>query len=516
MAKNHESAADAASRPEDLAGIPHPGCLPAWEVGEMPAPVAFQWNWKTFIALVGPGIVMIGGTIGTGEWVTGAGVAALYRGALLWVAPLAILSQVILNTEVMRYTLVTGEPAFTGFLRCRPGPRFWLIGYLMLDCMSWWPALAGLASQILLFIVLGKDPLPDQIRWTSCGLLILCGTLLCFGGKIYNTLEVVLSGKVIFVLLYLAFCTVVFVPVRVWSEIVLGMVNPFNVPPDIQWGLIGAVAGLAGIGGMGNILASNFVREKGWGMGAMVGAIGSAVGGQEIKLSHLGTMARPTEEARRHFDRWWSHVKLDQIGLWFGGSIIGMLLPCLMGAAFLKGNYFQQKGKEAVASVALAQDFGAAITAQFGSTQGQILTLLTLLCGFVILFPGQFSALDGVARRWCDAFWSGSRRVRAMDAGKVRYLYYGFVGIYVTIGCCANALGISAPKMMVINANLANLAITGCILQTLYVNTHFLPEAFRPTKAKQVAMVLAAVFYASIFTLVTKQTIEKAIAGTLF
>ncbi|HEU4751534.1 MAG TPA: hypothetical protein VFU47_00400, partial [Armatimonadota bacterium] len=52
-----------------------PGCLPAWKMGEMPAPVPF--GWKNILALLGPGIVMIGGTIGTGEFVTGAAVADL-------------------------------------------------------------------------------------------------------------------------------------------------------------------------------------------------------------------------------------------------------------------------------------------------------------------------------------------------------------------------------------------------------------------------------------------------------
>lgn len=483
-----------------------PGCLPAWDVGEMPAPRPFGWN--NILALIGPGIVMVGGTIGTGEWVTGAGVAALYRGALLWVAPLAILSQVMLNTEVMRYTLVTGEPMFTGFMRSKPGPRFWLLWYLALDCLSWWPALAGLTAQLLVYIVTRQDPLPDQVKWTSCGVLLLCGLLLCFGGKVYNTLEVVLSGKVFFVLIYLLFVTIFFVPLPVWGEIVGGMVNPFNIPPDVQWSLIGAVAGFAGIGGMGNILASNFVREKGWGMGKLVGAIPSAFGGAQVQLSHLGTICRPTPEAVDRFNKWWGFVKIDQFGLWMWGSVVGMLLPCLLGAAYLKGNYFQQKGKEWTAAAALAIDFGA--------EHGEVFTLLTLLCGFVILFPGQFSAMDGIARRWCDALWSGSRRVRAAEPHKVRYVYYSFVSAYVLAGIALNGLGLSAPKMMVISANMANLAITSCIVHTLYVNMRFLPREFRPPMAKRVALVCAALFYFTIFGVVTTQTIQKAIAGTLF
>lgn len=472
----------------------------------MPAPAPVER--KNLLALIGPAIVMVGGTIGTGEWVVGSGVAKMYGGALLWVAPLAIISQVILNTEVMRYTLVTGEPAFTGFMRSKPGPRFWLIFYLFLDIIGWMPALAGLAAQILLFTVTQADPDPDVTKYVAVGLLLLCGVLLCFGGKIYNTLEFVLGGKVIFVLLYMLFVCIAFVPWSMWLQVAGGMVNPFWVPENVDWTKIGAIAGFAGIGGMGNILASNYVREKGWGMGAKVGAIASAVGGAKIELSHIGVMAEPTAEAQTRFKRWWQFIQTDQFGLWAVGSVIGMFLPCLLGAQFLKMSYFSSGQGDYKAALGLALDFGGAIHPFFIVT--------TLLCGFIILFPGQFSSMDGIARRWCDAVWSGSRRARQADPSKARYVYYTFVAIYVSIGVFTTLTGVRPTAMMVFNANLANLAITCCIVHTLYVNSRFLPAQFKPTKLKRVMMIFAACFYFSIFALSVSQTVDKARKGTLF
>jgi Mn2+/Fe2+ NRAMP family transporter len=477
-----------------------PGCLPAWNMDEMPAPVRFGVH--NLLAMLGPGLVMVGGSIGTGEWVQGAGFAALYGGALLWAASLAILCQVFLNTEVMRYTLVTGEPVFTGFMRTRPGPRFWLIWYVLLDCLSWWPALGGLAAQILLYIVTRDAPAPGAVKGMTIAVLLLCGFLLCFGRKIYNTLEVVLSGKVIFVLGYLLFVTVAFVPWSVWAEIIGGMVNPFRVPEGgyehVKWNLVGGVVGVAGIGGMGNILASNYVREKGWGMGAKVGAIPSAFGDQTIELSHIGTMARPDAQGVARFKQWWTYITADQWGMWFWGSIVGMLLPCVLAAGYLKENYLVTGGKPWQAASALARDFGA--------VHGPVFTFLTLMCGLVILLPGQFSAMDGIARRWCDALWSGSRRIRQMESHKVRYVYYTFIGTYVMAGICSTLIfGLDAPKMILINANLANLMLTSCILHTLYVNRTLLPPEFRPSIAKCAGLVLAALFYAGLFGLVTWQ-----------
>ncbi|MCC2671965.1 MAG: hypothetical protein K0Q72_4436, partial [Armatimonadetes bacterium] len=254
----------------------------------------------------------------------------------------------------------------------------------------------------------------------------------------------------------------------------------------IQWGLIGSVAGLAGIGGMGNILASNFVREKGWGMGSKVGAIGSAVGGDDVTLDHVGTMARADEEGIRRFNLWWGYLKFDQFGLWAWGSVVGMMLPCVLGAAFItpENNYFGKKVAELAAATTLAKEFGAA--------KGSVFLILTLVCGAMIMLPGQFSSMDGIARRWCDAFWSGSTRMHAMAGSKAKVLYYGFVAIYVTIGILVYSFPQLTPTQMI------------------------LPLAFRPSPLKRLGLVVAAVFYFGLFCLATNQTIEKFQAGTLF
>ena len=46
--------------------------------------------------------------------------------------------------------------------------------------------------------------------------------------------------------------------------------------PDIDWFMLAAFTAIAGAGGLSNTMFSNYTREKGWGMGARVGAIPSA------------------------------------------------------------------------------------------------------------------------------------------------------------------------------------------------------------------------------------------------
>ncbi len=100
------------------------GCLPDWEVTDLPAPPPYRFG-RAFRSVLGPGIIMLGASIGSGEWLLGPAITAQYGGRLLWIATIAIFLQVLLNTEAIRYTIYTGEPMFSGYMRCKPGAPFW-------------------------------------------------------------------------------------------------------------------------------------------------------------------------------------------------------------------------------------------------------------------------------------------------------------------------------------------------------------------------------------------------------
>ena len=99
------------------------GELAPWTTGDLPpAPPS---GWRSWTLLIGPGVLMAGASIGSGEWLAGPGVTAQYGGTLLWVATLSILAQVFCNLEMMRYTVYCGEPILVGALRTWPGPKLW-------------------------------------------------------------------------------------------------------------------------------------------------------------------------------------------------------------------------------------------------------------------------------------------------------------------------------------------------------------------------------------------------------
>lgn len=213
---------------------PWPGSheMPQWNVGRLVDAPTF--TWKNWFAMLGPGLLVGGSAIGGGEWLAGPAVTARYGGALMWLATLSILGQVFYNVEISRYALYTGEPIFTGKFRTLPGPRFWLFMYLLLDFGAVFPYLAANAATPLAAVYLGRIPTgPDEeslVRGLGIGVFLVAMLPLIFGGKIYNTLKLVMSFKIVTVLGFLLFVAIFFSSAATWREIVSGFFKFGTVP----------------------------------------------------------------------------------------------------------------------------------------------------------------------------------------------------------------------------------------------------------------------------------------------
>lgn len=232
-----EGTAGATGRPLEA---PWPGSheMPRWDRAELIDAPVFQS--RSILRMLGPGLVMGAAAIGGGEWLAGPAVTAKYGPALLWVATVSILFQVVYNIEISRYTLYTGEPIFTGKLRIPPGPVVWVVLYLLLDWGSVAPYLAANAATPLETLWLGRLPDADKIAsdwWLhkimSTVVYLLAMVPLIVGGKIYNSLKIVMSAKLILVVGFLLFLGVFFTRVSTWTEITSGLFQ-FGAVPIIR------------------------------------------------------------------------------------------------------------------------------------------------------------------------------------------------------------------------------------------------------------------------------------------
>ena len=509
--------------------------LPAWEVAELPRPVPLTWRrWTRFI---GPGIVMMGIQIGGGEWLLGPEVTAKYGGGLMWIATIAIVLQVFYNLECGRYALYCGEPVFTGFLRTRPDPRFWMGVILLLNLSALIPGLSTHAAAMAASLWLDRPPgVEDRALVTTLAYIFLFAVALpvLVGGKVYNVLQTVMTVKVAGVLGFCLIVGVCFVSPANWWNVFSGFVKFGTVPSVVDgrettvnliqyrlsegvWpivalsniAVIGAFAGYAGGGGLSNATYGNFVRDKGWGMGSVVGAIPSAVGGRHVTLSHVGKVFVINAENMSRWKIWWRYLLVDQVGVWATGCFMGMALPALLSLEFAPFSTLTGAKLEWAQSLITAD--GMRHAPWFSSGAAKALWVIAVLVGLMVMLPSQMSIVDDFSRRWTDILWSGSRRIRATLGGNaVKSVYYAILAIYVLWTFVAAYLfsTYGTPKLMtLVIANLNNLAIGLTSFHLLWINCTLLPKGLRPRWYQRLGVVACGVFYLGIAALVfvTKQ-----------
>src|SRR5215510_8831057 len=135
-----------------------------------------------FLGVIGPGAIILGTSIGSGEWLLGPAAFVKYGMSLLWVTTVAVVLQTIFNTELIRYTLYTGEPALIGFMRSKPRSTFWAWFYTILYILQvGWPAWAGAAAGAIFYMVSGQLAGPanaSTVYWIGVGTFAACVVIL--------------------------------------------------------------------------------------------------------------------------------------------------------------------------------------------------------------------------------------------------------------------------------------------------------------------------------------------------
>ncbi len=676
------AATTAPAAPPDVPPQPGNSALPPWTVGSLPpAPVA---GWRTWAALIGPGVMLAGASVGTGEWLFGPAVTAQYGATLLWIATISILCQVFCNLEMMRYTLYCGEPMVVGYFRTPPGPIFWTVVYAILDSGTIWPYNAANAAVPLTAAILGHLPGGDTVnvlgmlltekqlvKVMGYAIFLLAFVPLIFGGAIYRMLERVMLFKLIVVLGYLGFVAVFMVsgtnarevahgfvrfgdvPLRAetilvdhgftytqrqagttytlkgvvndgraelfevvikdasgrqeklesienlspavqasisaWLQEATGMcargkffvedhveeglsrvirgrvekdgrwlvdeyaiahrkaeqdawvATPYatlaEVPeahraameelvrnrgtqieslpvymrehngrlPDLDWMMLASFAAIAGAGGLTNTLFSNYARDKGWGMGANVGAIPSAVGGRNITLSHTGEVFPVTEPNRKLWRGWYRHVLRDQLAVWTVCAFLGMALPCMLSLQFIRNTPVTGNRAAAASAQGMAESYPA---------YAGILWFATLSVGFLILAPGQVISGDQIARRWSDIIWTASRKAQSLHGNDVKYIYYSIVAVYLFWGLFT--LAFFDPLVTAkIGTSIQNVALGVSALHALYVNRTLLPRPLRPNWFMQLGTLVCGLFFLGVSAIVLTTLWGSTLSGVV-
>jgi hypothetical protein len=505
------------------------GQLPTWEVAELPEPLPF--SFRNAFKVIGPGAIMLAASIGGGEWLVGPATVIKHGPGVLWIATVAIVLQLIFNLEGIRYTLYTGEPAISGIMRLKPGCRVWGGVYVLLTAMQLGvPALAPAAAVTVFGMIQNRVPvaaptkqerqeavvagtaeaaakLQDRQQRADAdarfnlkityGIIVITLLILMFGGTIERMLEWSSWFMIAYIFVFLIAVNVWFVPADVWRGTLRGFVSFGEWPTGVEPLLMASFFATAGSGGIGNLTISNWIRDKGFGMGSVVGAIPSAVGAKHIQLSHVGKVFAITADNLRRWRTWWRYVVLDQVWLWALGCFLGMFLNVNLARAIIPhGTDLSKMGAGAFQAQYMAEHFWSA------------LWILGLLNGFWILFSTQLGNTDVLIRTLTDTLWTASRRVRSWREGSIATVYYTLLAIFTAWGLVAVHLG-TAMQLFQYLATMAGVVMSIAGVQLYLVNTRLLPRELQPSWWRKAALLLCSLAYGAMSVVAIVNTVQK-------
>ncbi|MFD1718483.1 Nramp family divalent metal transporter [Georgenia deserti] len=460
--------------------------LPAVTYRDMPEAPSF---WK----IMGPGLVLLAGAVGSGEFVFWPLLASDIGLALLWAAFLGVFLQYFLNTEVQRYTLATGETAITGFARLwKP----WGILFATLPIVGFlFPGIATSAMTVLTYATGWGDP----VILTILGLLAI-GIAFSISPVIYQTLEKFQFVVVGITLAFLAVAVVMATTLADWGEATRGLVSFGHIPAEVDvLVLFGAVV-YAGSGGLGNLTVSNWIRDKNWGMGAHIPRVVSPITGAETSAPSLGHFFPQDEANLTRWNRWWKLAKREQFWLFL---VLGTLSIVVL-SVLAYSTVFGQDVPEGDLAFLLAegQAFQDAVAPWFGT--------LFWVAGFCILFSTAVGNLDIAARVVGDSFKVGP--LRESTFWSESKIYLTAIWLQVLFGVGILAAGLTAPVLLLSFSGLVGgLVIFFSSALIIKLNRKALPRTIRIGGFRLAMMILAALFYGAFAVYVVVDSVGSLI-----
>lgn len=451
-------------------------------------------GFKQMLTLVlGPSMIALGVSIGSGEWLLGPLAAAKYGFiGIGWIILVSAILQTFYNVEVARYTVATGEVPIVGFTRTPPGIRFWVAFTLLIIYVSWiWGGWAAAAGQSLFTLFTGRPHRPEEleiVRLIGIGLMLLAFGMFFFGERISRTLEIFNTVMVFFCLFALIAIAVVVVPFSFWSNAFRGLVTFAPPPKGIDISLLGALAGYTGFASGMNFMLINYYRDKGYGMGSKVGYIAGIVGGTQHEMLSSGVTFPDSPQNTATWKRWFKFLLIDQWMIFFIGAIIGMMVPSILVS------YLASAPGAGTPDMNNMPIYAAT---ELGRLYGPLLFSFTLFVGALTLFKTQSNILEMLIRNTTDAAYTMSARFRAYIKGDPRRFYYPFALVLVII--IGIVIHLALPtRLLIISANMANFAAIIFPFVIMYLNRQ-LPKTAKIRWTGYVALVLNVIFFGFFF-----------------
>ncbi|WP_279481088.1 Nramp family divalent metal transporter [Aureimonas sp. SK2] len=436
--------------------------------------------------LIGPGIVAAGVGLSSGEFILYPYIASQVGMAFVWAALVGVLTQFFLNMEIERYTLATGETVLTGFSRFW---RHWGLVFALMTCFAnLWPGWATSSATMLSYIV-GGEP-----RWIAIGMLLAIGLILTLAPVVYVMLERLQMVKVAAVGVLILIAAFFVITAEDWAALPQ-IVTAATIPTELGYALLLGALAFAGAGGGQNLCQSNWIRDKGFGMGKYVPRIMSPVTGQPEAAPSTGFVFEPTAENMARWNRWWRFANWEQLLTFVLITFVTITFTSLLAYATVYGTEGLPN------SVAFVQSEGLVLAERVGGWFGALFWFI----GAFSLFGAATGIVDYTARLAADVL----RTSYVRNANESR-LYFWIVWTLVSIGVVVLLAGVTQPLVLLVIS-----ACTGGLMMFIYsgllilLNRRLLVPELRPGAGRVAALLWGFLLFGFLSVLTLGQQIPK-------
>ncbi|MFC7154021.1 Nramp family divalent metal transporter [Halomarina halobia] len=452
--------------------------------------------------VVGPSAIMLGASLGSGETLFWPLLVAQHGWALYWAFFVGVLTQFVVNTEIQRWTLATGESVFRAYDRVhRYWPWFFLIaGFVSLG----WPGWAASAAKIgAAGLGLGRYQLPGVgvtlVGWRTFGivLMVLIWSTYQLTPLVYNVVE---RFQLVLVGLAIAFALLLFAVVAPFGELAAvpaGAVSVGALPPDRDLAVFLGGLAYAGAGGYLNLSQSLWVREKGYGMGRYQGRVKNPLIGDDPEpVQRDGFFFRPTPTNFARWREWWRVAQLEHLLTFVLGLLVGATALMAVARAFAAGT------RASAVDMWLLE-----IVPAVGGAGGALVYVVL----FLALFTTEFAIVESFVRNSADIVYETYGRTAGWSLSRIFWL---LLTVFAGWGVLILLLPIPVEdpfSLLVVGGAMSGMMMWPYIVLTQLINVTRLPEPVQPGWARLIAMWWAAAFFGYFSVLL----LDGAIAATL-
>ncbi len=452
--------------------------LPAPQVRDLPEPPSNTWR------IIGPGMVGAGVGLASGEFILWPYISSQVGLVFLWGMVVGVIIQWFLNMEIERYTLATGETALTGFNRY--GKHWGLFFAIMTYFANLWPGWATSSAAMLTYLFGAGDP-----RWISIGILIVIGLILTLAPVVYVMLERLIFVKIAAVALLVILALIFAIRAKTYSALGDAVTAPEFPVSTLGFALMMGAIAYAGAGGGQNLCQSNWIRDKGFGMGVHVPRLTSPVTGEKQADPHAnGYTFPPDAENLARWRRWWKFANIEQALTFVLITVATILFTSMLAHATLFGDESVQN------NIGFLKIEGVNLQSLVGGWFGYLFWAI----GAFSLFAAATGIVDYTSRLTSDMIKSRYLRDSAITESK---LYFWLVWGLVAFGIIVLLAGLTQPLvLLVISACTAGTMMFFYSILLWWMNSHALPKAIRISPARAAVMLFSflAFGFLAVFT----------------